>query len=145
MPSRSISNQVQDAPLVTTRPSDKRPPAGESQNLFNAIWNPIQTIAKRTAIYFAFIAAKQPSRIRQVLKQVICPTPDCSQPNIATLYCKSNLSWQDRPSRLAKELMTEPKWSAIPFKFLFLTDAILHYIRLAATESTSLGLIPFQD
>ena len=42
----------------------------QSGSFFSSIFDPLQTLAKRAGIYVAFLAAKQPSRIKQVLKQV---------------------------------------------------------------------------
>lgn len=41
-----------------------------SPSLLQRLVSPVKTIAVRTAVYASFFAAKQPSRIRSVLKQV---------------------------------------------------------------------------
>lgn len=70
MPGRATSSSVQQPPRISS--SSSSVPA-ENTSFIDSIWNPIQTLAKRTAIYFAFLAAKQPSRIKQVLKQACSP------------------------------------------------------------------------
>lgn len=66
MPGRATTSSIQQPPRIESTSSSA---PEESTSFLDSIWNPIQTIAKRTAIYFAFLAAKQPSRIKQVLKQ----------------------------------------------------------------------------
>ena len=66
MPGRATTSSIQQPPRIESTSSSA---PQESTSFLDSIWNPIQTIAKRTAIYLAFLAAKQPSRIKQVLKQ----------------------------------------------------------------------------
>ncbi len=69
MSERSVSSSVQQPANVEARGAGGKETEGGG-GLLGSLWNPIQTMAKRTAIYVAFLAAKQPSRIRQVLRQV---------------------------------------------------------------------------
>ena len=67
MPEQSTSDLRRENPVESTRTA-----ASQSSNgFFNAIVDPLSTLAKRTGIYIAFLAAKQPSRIKSVLRQVI--------------------------------------------------------------------------
>ena len=75
MPQRSVGSAVQEPAKLETRGRGAVSGAGNEdaaggKGLLDGIWNPLQTMAKRTAIYVAFLAAKQPSRIKQVLRQV---------------------------------------------------------------------------
>ena len=77
MPQRSVGSSVQEPAKLETRGRGAVSGAGNAdaaggKGLLEGIWNPLQTMAKRTAIYVAFLAAKQPSRIKQVLNQVGC-------------------------------------------------------------------------
>ena len=58
---------MQSAAQVEVSSSGK---SQQNSNLIDSILEPLQVMAKRTAIYVAFLAAKQPGRIRQVLRQV---------------------------------------------------------------------------
>ena len=80
MSQRTVGSTVQEPAKLETRGRGAVSGAGDAdaaggKGLLEGIWNPLQAMAKRTAIYVAFLAAKQPSRIKQVLNQVGCSFP----------------------------------------------------------------------
>lgn len=82
MPERSVGSTVQAEPEIERSSSSTTTTSSDSPNLarnvdqsgsfFSNVFDPLQTIAKRAVIYLAFLAAKQPGRIKSVLKQVYC-------------------------------------------------------------------------
>lgn len=65
MPGRTVTSASRSSPVVQSK--KESPPA---KGFMESVLQPVQALAKRAAVYVAFIAAKQPSRIRQVLQQV---------------------------------------------------------------------------
>lgn len=75
MPDRNASSAPQSAPKVWGEAPAREAPR-EKKGFLKGVVGPVQTVAARVAIYVAFIAAKQPARIRKVLRQVtFCTTP----------------------------------------------------------------------
>lgn len=71
MPIRSAASDSQSPPEVRSKvASGSDPEPEEAKGFVESLLRPVQSLAKRAAVYVAFIAAKQPSRIRQVLQQV---------------------------------------------------------------------------
>ena len=74
-PAQAAQSQTSAADIERQDPGPSKPfglgsRPDASPSLMQRIVSPLKTMAMRTAVFASFIAAKQPSRIRSVLKQV---------------------------------------------------------------------------
>ena len=85
MPARSATPDSSSPAKVK---NEAGPPSEPAKSFVESLLQPVQALAKRAAVYVAFIAAKQPSRIKQVLQQVLLPPAAFSATINAAGSCK---------------------------------------------------------